>query len=176
MAGIDWIILTVAVAAAVYGFWKGLISQMGAVVALVLAVIACRLFGGSAADAISGLLGDDNSETSATVAYGASVIGNMLVFIIVYLVTLAIARGIKMLSRIMLLGLPDKLLGAVFTIVEWMTGLSIALNLWCATFPDSDLTRASTLGDGMALKIVMELAPMLLGMLDVASMLTHAPI
>lgn len=174
MAGIDLVILIVAVAAAVYGFWKGLISQMGAVVALVVAIVACRLFGSSAADGISGLFSNDNGETSATVAYGASVIGNMLVFVIVYTVTLAIARGIKMLSRIMLLGLPDKLLGGVFTIIEWMVGLSIVLNLWCATFPDSTLTRASTLADGMALKTVMELAPMLLGMLDAATLITHA--
>lgn len=168
MAAIDILILIVFVGAVIYGFRRGIIRQLGAFAALFAAVLACRCFGDAATDIMLSLTGGDaeaSSEAAATVDYSAGVLGNVALFLMVYVVVKLLAGGLRTVAKALFMGPIDSVLGAVFTILEWMMGLSLALNLWTAIFPESALMKASELGNGLALKSIMDLGPWMLGIL-----------
>lgn len=54
MSIIDIIILVVFIGAAVYGWWRGMIVQIGSLAGVLLGILLCRLFG----DGFSGFLID----------------------------------------------------------------------------------------------------------------------
>ena len=66
MTTLDVIILAVFVGSVAYGFYRGVIIQVGAVAAIVFAVVACRLGGYPLAEFIAG--GDAPSSLDVVVA------------------------------------------------------------------------------------------------------------
>lgn len=162
MAAIDILILIIFVAAVLYGLRRGAICQTGDLLALFAGVLACRLFGDTVSHLILALTSGSDTP-SPTAGYSASVIGNLVVYLAVYIVVRMLARGARTICRALMLGPIDRILGAIFTVLEWMLGLSLVLNLWAAIFPDSDLMTASQLGHGLALQSIMDFAPWLFG-------------
>lgn len=160
----DIVILVIFAGAVVYGFWKGIISQIGSVAAVILGIIACRLFGDEAADLTSTLL-PELAQNPETARYACSVIGNVVLFLLVYLTVKLIASLIKKIASALLLGFVDKILGSAFCIFKWFLVASIALNVWYLLFPDSGIVKSSTLAGGKAIDAIMELAPAILGSL-----------
>jgi uncharacterized membrane protein required for colicin V production len=66
---------------------------------------------------------------------------------------------VRSMLRALHLGIIDRVAGAVFSVFQWLLGLSVVLNVWLAVFPDSDL-RTDNQG---AVDAVLTLAPTVFG-------------
>lgn len=137
----DIVIVIVAIAAAIWGGWHGLIRQLGSLVAIILGIVACRIFGQDAAHAL-----------------GMSLFtADIILFVAVYFIVTALARLIKGLAHAVFLGGIDRLGGAVFGIFKAMVAVSLILNLIIALSPDSKA------GLGIITPKIVALTPKLLG-------------
>ncbi len=146
---IDIIIIIIALAALVRGFSKGLITQIGALAGIIIAILASRLLGPAVcerwAPADSGTLG-------LTVCY-------TLIFTVTYFGVRMAARLIRGAVHTIHLAAVDRFLGAAFSLFEWLTAISLAMNLYAALMPAGrELFTANTLRTA-----VFELAPALTG-------------
>ncbi len=154
MTTLDVIILAVFVGSVAYGFYRGVIIQVGAVAAIVFAVVACRLGGYPLAEFIAG--GDAPSSLDVVVA-------KVIVFIAGYLGVRAVASLFKKMTHALALGGLDRLGGAVFSLFQWMLVLSLLINLWLVIKPGASLAELSTLANGHAAPAIARLAPALPG-------------
>lgn len=164
MSFIDIIILAIFVGAVVYGFYRGVIAQIGSVAAVIVGIIACRVWGDDATDFAATLLPELTSNPD-TARYACSVIGNVALFLLVYLTVKLLASLIKKVANALLLGFVDKIIGSIFCIFKWFLITSLILNVWCLVFPDSNIVKSSSIAGGKALEAILELAPALFGSL-----------
>lgn len=167
MSLIDIIILAVFACSILFGLKMGFIRQLGSIAAIVLGLLFARIFSPAVSGIFSSMMPESLDESPAGV-YSAEVFGAVLIFLVVYFVVLYISKALKLVSHVMLLGLPDRILGAVFGLLQWSVGLGILLNFWAAASPDSEFLQNSALGNGLALKAVMGLGSWLMGTI-------HAP-
>lgn len=115
MTGFDWVALAVIAASSLLGVWRGVVSEVLALVAWVAAFFAARQFGGDA----GGLLGRWIADPAIAAAAGYAA-----VFVAVLLVFGAARLLLSMLLRAVGLGLLDRLLGSVFGVAR---GIAIVL-------------------------------------------------
>lgn len=162
MSVIDIVILIVFIGALIYGLYKGVIAQLGSLGGILLGIIACRLFGDYATELMSNILPVMTSDAETT-AYVNNIIGNVLLFIVVYVLTSLIAKLMRNITHALCLGLIDRLIGAVFCIFKWFFVFSIVLNVWQVFFPESNITKMSTLANGVAMQTIIDIAPTLFG-------------
>ncbi len=148
---IDIIICIVAIAAAIIGFCKGLLSQIGNIVGLVAGIIACRTISGIVIAQI-GLC-----EAPPTWVYAAV---HISVFIAAYLIVYLIVRLIRSAVHAIKLGIFDRLGGAIFKTFLWLLLLSIAFN--AVIFITND--RSPFIKENMPWReAILKLAPTVLG-------------
>ncbi|MCM1449366.1 MAG: CvpA family protein [Clostridiales bacterium] len=160
MSTIDIIIIVVFIGAVIYGYWKGVIVQIGSLAGILLGILACRLFGPWLTGVLGGATG---SSDSIDMGYINSVIANVILFLLGFICAKLVARLIKTVTTAVKLSVVDKLLGVIFCLFEWFLVLSILLNVWQVLRPGDNITRSSTLGGGRAATVVMDLAPTVLG-------------
>lgn len=154
MTVLDVIILMVFVGAVGVGFYRGIIVQVGAVAAILFAVVLCRLGGDSLAAFIAG------GETPTT---AQTVMAKVIVFVIGYLSVRVVAGLCKKLTHALSLGGLDRLGGVVFALFQWMLILSVVLNLWQAVSAAHGPATMSTLAGGEVVRLILRLAPGVLG-------------
>ena len=154
MTSLDIIILLVAAGSLAYGWWRGIIVQAGALGAVLFAVLLCRLAGAPLAQLIAH--GGVPDMMDRTLAY-------VLVFIIGYVSVRLLCRLIKSVAHSLNLGFFDRVIGAVFSLFQWMLVLSLLINLWLVIKPGASLAELSTLANGHAAPAIARLAPALLG-------------
>lgn len=105
MTAFDYAVLTVISASVLLGLWRGVVSEILAVVAWIAAFLVARVAAAGVADWLSGRIAEPGMRLA--VAYVLVFVGVLLVF--------AIARMlISLLLKAVGLGLLDRLLGAVF--------------------------------------------------------------
>ncbi|MBQ9073326.1 MAG: CvpA family protein [Muribaculaceae bacterium] len=167
MSVIDIIIVVVFVGAIIYGLYKGIIAQLGSLGGILLGILACRLWGDDVADLIAGILPAATSDAQ-TAAYVNSIIANVLLFLVVYLLVKLLAGAIKKLTHALALGIIDRILGAIFGLFKWFLVFSIILNVYNVFFPVGETLKSSEIANGLAAKTIMDLAPTLFG--SIASM------
>lgn len=165
MAIIDIIILIVTVGALVYGFWRGFIVQLGAVAGLIVGVLACRLFGDSLAVWIGDVL-PSLSDNVGTAMLINRTIAYVILFIVCYCSVRLLASLVKTITSALFLGVFDRILGALFSLLQWMIVLSLVVNFICLISPNSTFIAESTLANGHAIGAVRDLAPAILGFLN----------
>lgn len=154
MTTLDILILVVFIASAGYGFYKGMIVQVGALVAILFAVVLCRLAGGWLAGVIAGHDGVSEADV---------VIAKVTLFVIGYLSVRIAARFIKQITHALALGALDRLGGALFSLFQWMLVLSLLMNLWFVIKPEPAIEELATLGNGHVGPAILHLAPAVLG-------------
>lgn len=154
MTTLDVLILIVFLASAAYGFWKGVIVQVGAVAAILFAVVLCRLGGAWLAGVIAG----HEAVTSTDV-----IIAKVILFIVGYLSVRFVAGLLKKATHALQMGALDRLGGAVFSVFQWMLVLSLLLNLWFVIKPEPSINEMTTLANGHAGPFILRLAPDILG-------------
>lgn len=159
MSTLDIVILIIFAASILYGLKRGIIAQLGSVGGILVGITACHLFGDHAAATVGGLLGDD----SASARYVDSVIANVLLFIIGYILTRVIAKLLHTVAHAAFLGIIDRIAGAIFSLFAWFLIFSILLNVWQVLTPSDDLAAKSRISDGKAARAIIDLAPRVLG-------------
>ena len=160
MSAIDILIIIVFIGAVIYGYWKGVIVQIGSLAGILLGILACRLFGPWLTDVLGGATGGSGS---IDMGYVNSVVANVILFLLGFISAKLVAKLIKTVTTAVKLSLIDKLCGVIFCLFEWFLVLSILLNVWQVLRPGSDITSSSSLGGGRAARVVLNLAPTVLG-------------
>lgn len=162
MNWVDILLIVVGVVAVFSGLRRGLIGQLGSLAAVVGALICCRMFGNVLTGWFEGLV-PDKLDGTAMAAFIPAVASNALVYTAVYYLIKLVAGAVRHTVGLMLMGPLDRVLGVVFALFKWGLGASLVLNLWLALFPTTTAVKDSTLGGGVAVESVMELAPWLWG-------------
>lgn len=131
MSAFDIFVIVLITLGAAIGFSRGMIAQVGQILAFVGGIMACRIFGPSVVAYFSGTA--PATATDTAIAYG-------LTFIAAYFIIWLVVRMIRGAVRTVRLGLLDRLAGAVFKAGLWLFMLSIVLNIWAAIPAHTDLT------------------------------------
>lgn len=161
MATLDIIILVVFVCALIYGFWRGLTVQFGSLLGLIIGVLACRLFGEWGAEMVHSLM-PHTSESPEVAEYVSSVVANVVLFSVGYILTKIIASAVKAVVDALFMGFVDRVLGALFAAFMWLLVMSICLNVW-QMFVTSSVISGCRMANGLPARAVMDLAPTVFG-------------
>lgn len=104
----DWLILAVILLSSLLGVWRGVVSEVLALLAWVAAFFAARMWGGATAEHMSALLQNLHEPAlRQMVGFATVFVATLLLF--------AIARfALSSLLRAVGLGLVDRFLGALF--------------------------------------------------------------
>lgn len=157
MSAIDILIIIVFLGSIIYGFCRGIIVQIGAVGGIILGIVLCRLFGHSLTTTFAG------SGASEEQLYISGVFANVLLFLIGYVSARLVAGLIKTITTKLRLTVIDRIGGALFSLFEWFFIFSLLLNVWQALKPGIEVTQGSRIGNGRAVKAVIDFAPMVIG-------------
>lgn len=153
------ILICVAVAVGLYaGYSRGVVRQIGSLVAVLVAIVACQLFGDAAANVAAKLMGCADGTDAVRYAV-ASAVGHIVLFLLVWWGLGIVIRVVHDVVRAIRLGVINSLLGAAFMAFKVVLVLSVLLNLWAMTYPSSEQLASS----GRITKTVADVGPMLLG-------------
>lgn len=131
MSAFNILVLALGLIAIVLGLRRGLIAQAGQIIALVVAIMACRMFGPKVEEWFGA------TAPSATVD---TAISYALTFLVAYFAVVVVAHLVRGVVHGVHLGVLDRLAGAVFKLGVWMLILSVVLNVWAALPGESDIT------------------------------------
>lgn len=166
MSGLDIAVIVLLIASLLWGYKRGIVVQMGSLLAFALALAACHIFGDAATHAVMAMMGGEDVVTDAAgssmSAFMASCIGHVALFVIVWLGVWLLARTVKFMAKALHLGFIDSLGGALFMMLKTGVVMSFILNFARFMAPDSALGRA----DGIVAGFIGDLAPALLGFIQ----------
>lgn len=161
MPAIDIILIVVILAAAVWGYWKGFINQIGSIAAIVIGIVACRMLGHQA---VSLILAGGDEEGARSISYYAATAGiYSAIYIVSYYAVLLVAKMLKLAVTTVFLGPLDRIGGAIFNIAKCLVMVSFILNLYMLIFPQSKLIETSGIADGRLARAVFDLGPRIVG-------------
>lgn len=168
MSTIDIVFIVIFAAAAIVGFSKGAVRQIGSIAGAVAGFIAARLWGDAAGVALfinrSAEAAADRTPVSEPMAH---VMGCAVVFLVAFIAVFVVARLLRQMISLIGLGMLDRLAGALLSAVKWFVAVSAVLNLYVMLFPSSGLLSGSTLAGGAVGRWVMGLFPWLMGVTGV---------
>jgi uncharacterized membrane protein required for colicin V production len=153
MALLDIVIFVMVVGGGFLGWRRRFTGQLGSIAGVVLGMALCRVVA-------PGLAEHFNQP-------GDSVQQRLLHTVLIYLLIGTVSYvGVRMVVRVtrtvlhaMHLCTLDRAAGALFSVFQWLLGLSVVLNVWLAIFPDGELrTSNRDVVDG-----VLSIAPMVFG-------------
>ncbi len=127
MTILDFILLAIIIIAAVTGAIRGIVSQIGAIAALLAAILVCRFFGATVANALVSS-GSEHETTWRVLCYA-------LLFIATYFAVWLLARLFGAAVSAMHLRPFDRIAGALFRVAEWLIITSVVLNVYLAISP-----------------------------------------
>lgn len=132
------LIIITLVASLIVGFRRGIVREVGSLCGIVLALLACRMFGDAATDVAATVM-NVSEENSAFSHYAAAVVGHGTLFLLVWLGVYIVARLLRSAIHAVKLGILDRMIGALFCCVKWNLVLSLLLNLAHIVSPASDI-------------------------------------
>ena len=159
MSTLDIVMIVVIVVSAAYGYYKGILSQMGALAGVLVGIICCRLF----AEELTSFMNTtflDPATSKASSRFMNSVIAQVVLFLAGYFGARWVASLIATVLKTIKLGAVNRFAGAVFAVVQWLVVLSLMLNVWIAIFPETELLKSSS---GIADERLINLAPDIFG-------------
>ena len=159
MNTLDLVVLVIIVISAIYGYYKGVLSQLGSVAGVFFGIICCRLFGDTFSKFLTNTFADSTSA-AATTEFLNNVIAHVLVFVLAYLSMRIVASMMSKILSTIKLGVVNRVAGAIFAPIQWLVILSLLLNVWIAISPDTKLVSSSA---GVATDVVVNLAPDVFG-------------
>ena len=137
MTAFDYAVLAVIVASVLVGLWRGVVSEILALVAWIVAFLVARAEASVVANWLSGRIAEPGMRLAA--AYVLVFVGVLLVF--------AIARRlISLMLKAVGLGLLDRLLGAAFGVLRGILVVGLAVLVAAMTpLPKADWWREAVL-------------------------------
>ncbi|MCM1369974.1 MAG: CvpA family protein [Candidatus Amulumruptor caecigallinarius] len=162
------IVLAVAVTACVRGFRRGLARQTPYLIATAFAIVSTRLLAPGLEPALRGAFPTVHGTAMETFTYdtAATTIVFAAVFLIFSVITSFLSKVFTRDDRTIL----DNLGGALFSLFEYLTILSICYNVALASDRDPNLMKTVKSDDGNVVEEVLLLAPALLGGEDAAEL------
>lgn len=154
-------------AAAVVGWHKGAIKQIGSIAAVVGALIVCRSFGHLVVPLVAGWLGVDEAGQSAWSDYSATTLAYAALFMVSWLIVWLLTRMLHEAINLVHLGIINRIGGAAFLVAKWALVASVILNLLRVVQPDAALFSASQGWQAWLLGMVIDFAPWLWGYLGI---------
>lgn len=163
------ILIVVLAAAAIVGWHKGAIAQIGSIAAVVGALIVCRSFGHLAVPMVGQWLGIDEPGQSSVSDYSATLLAYAGLFMIAWLLIWLLTRMLRQAIHLVHLGIIDRVAGAVFLCGKWILVGSILLNLLKVVQPDAAVFHPAGAADWQQplVESVMAFAPWLWGWLGI---------
>ncbi len=124
-------LIIIVVLAAVLGFRKGLVRQIGSLAGLVIAIAVCRIYGSDvAAWFTSGVESASNVALYTILAY-------VCLLLVAYFAVFFLARLFRSVICALRLGIVDRIGGAMFKVLFWLFAASLFYNMFVAVVPDS---------------------------------------
>lgn len=123
---INWVLLLGTLGYAIYGGWRGAISQAASVVAFLIGFLGARLFAPSVAEQL---------QLPPFACFA-------IVYVLCFLGVKLIAKALHLSVKLLLLGWLNRLLGAVIGAIKWLLLTSLVINLLLMCAPDSTLFTA----------------------------------
>lgn len=117
---LDILILAIVIVGGILGFKRGILSQVGSILAVLVGILAARMFGPRVSCIFAG---GEPGFVDLVSGYG-------VVFLAAYLLVWLLAHMVRSVFRLVKFGFVDKLCGALFRIAEWLLLLSLALNFY----------------------------------------------
>lgn len=161
MSTLDILILIAAAIGLITGMIKGLVRQIGSLAAIVIGILACRAFGANATSIMASILPQGLSEGSMG-QYIPSVLGNIALFLIVYIAVILIARALSTLTHAIFLGPVDRTAGALFGLTKWLLLASILINVWLTIVPQAEI---SGMAGGRLAQFTADIFPWMMGVM-----------
>lgn len=138
------LLICIAVGIGLYvGYRRGIVKQIGSLVAILAAVIICHLLGGVATSLVAKLMGGEHPGDSFTTMLVATVVGHVSLFLIVWCGLGLAVRSLNNLVRAVHLGVISSLAGALVVAFKVVLVASILLNLWLAVEPENKTLESS---------------------------------
>ena len=117
---VSWVLIVGTVACAIYGGWRGAISQAASVLAFLLGFFGARLF----------------APTVAAHLALPSILCFAVVYAIIYLCVILVARALRLTVRMLLLGWLDRIIGSIIGDFKWLLVTSLLINVLLLCAPD----------------------------------------
>lgn len=156
MNGIDIFIYVIFAAAAILGYARGFVRQAGSIAAVVVGILAARMFGPWATEHL--FAGATEPEGSSMTVYGARTASYAVVFVVTWIVVWLVSRLLHGAIKAIKLGGLNSIGGTLFTMLEWALGISLMLNIWHLVSPSWTAPTALS-------QYVMKMLPWLTGAL-----------
>jgi membrane protein required for colicin V production len=146
MTAFDYAVLTVIAASVLLGLWRGVVSEILALAAWMVAFLVARAQGSQVADWLTGQIAEPGMRLAA--AYVLIFVGVLLVF--------AIARMIiSLMLKAVGLGLLDRLLGAAFGVLRGVLVVWVAVLVAGMTpLPKTDWWRDAMLAPPLETAVI----------------------
>lgn len=126
MNGFDIFLVILLAFGAYRGFSKGIIAMAAQVIALLAGALCSRTFGDTVC-----------AWFNPVPAFAVKSIVNVVLFGVGYAVVMSMGRLVREIFHALFLGFFDRVLGALFCMVEVGLAISLALNLWAIVVPSS---------------------------------------
>lgn len=152
MSPFEIFLVILTAGAALLGYRSGLVKQIGSLVGIIVAIIACRIFGPQLADYWTG---SAQGASDQAVYY---ILAYAVVAIVAYLAVLLVARLVRGIIHGICLAFVDRLAGAVFKVFKWLLVCSLAYNIWVAFRP-----RSAPAQEDVWAERLLSLAPTVIG-------------
>lgn len=158
----ELIILIVLLLALMFGYKRGLIVQLGSLLAVIIAIVICHLFGDAATSMFYNPAEGGSEVENSMSLFAAALFGRMLLFAVVWAAVWFVARSLKQIIKVVHLGFFDRLGGAVFMLLKCAILLSLLLNIAKVVSPDGSIATSTN----SLVTSVTGFAPFLLGFLN----------
>lgn len=160
MAYLDIVIIGILAVAALWGYHKGLVAQIGAIAAIVVGILACRMLG---PDAVAMVCPNGPDETSPLSYYGMAIMVYAVIYFVAYYSIVLVSHLLRLALKTILLGPLDHIGGAVFNVAKFVLVISFLLNLCLFMYPDANLCNESQVMGGRLVEKIISVAPAVVG-------------
>lgn len=158
MATLDIVTLVILGIAAVWGYAKGFISQLGGLAAIIIGVIACRMLGPQAVD----LMAPPPATGDSLNRWGIVIMVYAVIYLVGYYGVILVAKLLKLAVHTVFLGPLDRIGGALFNVAKVLIVVSFALNIY-VSLSGKEVKATGSIFDGKGLEYVMAIAPKIVG-------------
>lgn len=155
------LVISVAAYSVIRGFRNGFTGQVPGVLGLAFGLVCAHIFAEDVADGIRLLF--PSIRTRVGSAFTCSVVGAVVVYVVVYMLFKSLTGVFRKIMEVFEVGILDCIFGSVFSLLKYMLGVSIFLNLLVCVNPRTPLMKHISSDDGNIVGEVMLMASGMLG-------------
>ena len=127
MTVLDIVILVIFIIAAILGFRKGFIVQVGSLAAIVIGIVACRMFGSQVVELISPSQQEIAEGANGCPSYLYTIVSYCVIYLVAYYAVILVVKLLKLVVHTVLLGPLDRIGGAIVSVIKWCISQPVSL-------------------------------------------------